>query len=193
MLNEWNHLAMDVVWVVVGLGGMVVLHRMLMPHGNEKGFFFSAEGVAIAVLLFPFAKQDIDRIRGSVGHCQIRNSISVEVAHGKLVGTRSRGGTRTSDCERSVSVPQQNRDHTGVGVQHSHVQFAVSIEVGNDEWAEGVGEDRRTGGAGVRPGRITQENHQRLAWSACANDQVRDAIHIEVSYGRSTWTVRRQA
>jgi hypothetical protein len=68
MLNEWNHLAMDVVWVVVGLGGMVVLHRMLMPHGNEKGFFFSAEGVAIAVLLFPFAKQDINFQPTAVEH-----------------------------------------------------------------------------------------------------------------------------
>jgi hypothetical protein len=39
MLNDWNHLLMGVVWVGVGIGGMYALHKILMPHGNEKGFF----------------------------------------------------------------------------------------------------------------------------------------------------------
>lgn len=50
---------MDVAWVVVGIGGMFVLHWILMPHLSEKGFFLSAEGIANAVILFPFAKHDI--------------------------------------------------------------------------------------------------------------------------------------
>jgi hypothetical protein len=68
MLNDWNHLLIGVVWVAVGLGAMYALHKILMPHGNEKGFFYSAEGIAIALILFPFAKQDINLQPAAVEH-----------------------------------------------------------------------------------------------------------------------------
>jgi hypothetical protein len=60
MLNEWNHLLMDVVWVVVGIGAMYALHKMLMPHGDATKFFLSAEGIVIAAIIAPFAKHEIN-------------------------------------------------------------------------------------------------------------------------------------
>src|ERR1700679_2257618 len=60
MLNEWNHLLMDVVWVVVGIGAMYALHKMLMPHGDATKFFLSAEGIVIAAIIAPFAKREIN-------------------------------------------------------------------------------------------------------------------------------------
>ena len=85
MLNEWNHLLMDVVWVVVGIGALYALHKMLMPHGDATKFFLSAEGIAIVAIIAPFAKHEINFRPSGVIEGPIRPGMTLEAIFYVLV------------------------------------------------------------------------------------------------------------
>jgi hypothetical protein len=113
-------------------------------------------------------------VRGTIGNCHVRSSISVEVSHSER--KRVVAG-RIIDRRLEATVTVAVKQTQSRGPYDDHVQFAIPIEVGHGHRVRGIA-------CGIRHGRLKRavaipQKHLDVGGPA-SDDQVKLAVLIQV-------------